>query len=349
MAAKKFGTIMFVDSFNLPEVPLEGRERDTVSYISRIKIDNNAYQEALRLPFSIPELPKTTKTLILDGFSFGYPAGFLAQLAHKLPNLQQLTLHLQLLGGMDESTWEDAVSFFTRLKELRRLDLLDVMPTQWLKPGFFMSIGKALTSRAVGLEKLTISFTTSEQQNEFLRQVPYNDLQYFIMPSLRILSLSISPADTVGPPVDQDGTQVKQQLGVLPIPSQLTTQSEILSALLTEGTAPTDLEYMDLSLFTLTIDQIEEVLQKHTRLEYLHTSLYLDPEERPKERLLTALSICTALEQVKIIYYPGMGFYRAVSNNFRWSCHCLAKFFYYSGGGQPYRSSHNGIPSAERD
>ncbi|KAL9637455.1 MAG: hypothetical protein Q9164_002181 [Protoblastenia rupestris] len=286
-----------------------------MSYISRLKIDNYAYQEALQLPFSIPELPQTTKTLILDGFSFGYPAGFLAQLAHKLPNLQQLTLHLQLLGGMDESTWEDAVSFFTRLKELRRLELLDVMPTLWLKPGFFMSIGKALTSRAVGLEKLTISFTSFEQQDEFLRQVPYDDLQYFIMPSLRILFLTVSPEDTVAPPADQDGPQAVQALGVFPIPPQLTTQSGILPALLTEGTAPTDLEYVDLSLFTLTIDQIEEVLQKHTRLEYLHISLYLDPEARPKERLLTALSICTVLQEVNIIYFPAMGFYRARGAN----------------------------------
>ncbi|KAL8978431.1 MAG: hypothetical protein Q9205_005976 [Flavoplaca limonia] len=185
------------------------------------------------------------------------------------------------------------------------------MPTQWLRSGFFAIIGKSLTSRAAGLEKLTISFTTSNEPDEFLRQVPFNDLQYFIMPSLRILCLNVSPADTDASSVGPDGNPVKQPLGVLPIPSELTPQSGILSALLTGRTAPTDLKYMDLSLFTLTVDQVVEVLQKHTSLNYLKTSLYLVPEQGPKERLMKGLSVCSGLEEVRIIYYPSLGFYRA--------------------------------------
>ncbi len=325
MAAQKFGTVVFLDSFDLPEVPVEHRERDTISYISRIKLDHYAYQEALRLPFSIPELPQKIHNLILDGFSFGYPAGFLAQLGQKLPDLETLTLHFQLFGGMDESTWEDAVTFTTSLKKLQRLNLLDVMPTQWLRSGFFAIIGKSLTSRSAGLEQLTISFTTSNEPDEFLRQVPFNDLQYFIMPSLRSLSLNISPADTDVSSVGPDGNPVQQPLGVLPIPSELTPQSSILSALLTGRTAPTDLKYMDLSLFTLTVDQVVEVLQKHITLNYLKTSLYLVPEQGPKERLMKGLSVCSDLEEVRIIYYPSLRFYRAVCNASQWSLRSLAK------------------------
>ncbi|KAL8870912.1 MAG: hypothetical protein Q9198_007524, partial [Flavoplaca austrocitrina] len=346
MAAEKFGTVVFLDSFNLPEVPVEYRERDTISYISRIELDNYAYQEALRLPFSIPELPQKIHNLILNGFSFGYPAGFLAQLGQKLPDLETLTLHFQLFGGMDESTWEDAVTFITSLKELQRLNLLDVMPTQWLRSGFFATIGKSLTSRAAGLEKVTISFTTSNEPDEFLRQVPFNDLQYFIMPSLRILCLNVSPADTDASSVGPDGNPVKQPLGVLPIPSELTPQSGILSALLTGRTAPTHLKYLDLSLFTLTVDQVVEVLQKHTSLNYLKTSLYLVPEQGPKERLMKGLSVCSGLEEVRIIYYPSLGFYRAVGNASQWSLRSLAKNLQFSDTRPPYRNSRKYVPSA---
>ena len=299
--AERHGMVMYLESFNLPEFPAESSEQETLTLLSRIKLDNNAYHHILQRPFSIPEMPSIAKSLALNDFAMGYPPGFLVQLSQKLPNLERLILSFQLFAGMTEATMEDSLAFITNLKKLRHLNLLDVMPTLWLKPGFFASIGRELASRVEGLKRLTISFTAHEPIEEFLQQVPYNELAHFITPSLRMLYLTLSPENEDRPPVGQ------------PIPLEIAQRSGVITALLEDDTAPTKLQVLNLSLFIFSIDQLVSVLRKHTSLLSLTMWLYLVPQEEPKRCLLEAMSRCASLEDVTIIYFPSLDCYRAVS------------------------------------
>ena len=131
------------------------------------------------------------------------------------------------------------------------------------------------------------------------------------MPSLRILSLNVSLADPDAPPVDQDGNPIRQPPGIQPIPLELTLQPGILSTLPTEDTAPRDLDFANIALFTLSVDQLMELLRKYSGLESLTASVYLVPDEGPKEKLLMAFYGCTTLEEVEITYYPSLELFRA--------------------------------------
>ena len=80
-----------------------------------------------------------------------------------------------------------------------------------------------------------------------------------------------------------------------------------------EKTAPTGLRALNTTLYTLTPDDLEAVLKKHSGVLMISVTLEIEPTEKTKERLMEALKHCPELERVEIVANPTLEFSMAVS------------------------------------
>lgn len=278
-----------LQSFDLPTFPPEAFSAGLESLIltSDIKLDD--YTDLLTKPFSIPALPPTIKSLTLELFALGYPPGFLTALGKRLPDLRALTIYSQLFAGTTPASREDALGFLRFQTEIKELHLLDVFATS----GFFIELGKAMSPN---LRFLEVNYTYRHSDPQFLETVPSKDVAALIEKGLVGLTLSISAPDVTDDEDDREGTEV----GIKPISGQ--SSSSIAEKLVQEAQG---LVMLDITMFSLTLSEAEEVLDGLTNLKVFSFSVRL---ESGWEEVFEMLGKKTrSVEVIEIVGVPGEG------------------------------------------
>jgi len=298
-----------LQSFAIPEFPPESTNLKALTLTSDIKLDD--YSKLLE-DFTIPELPTSIESLTLELFSLGYPPGFLAALSRRLPSLKSLVLYSQLFAGISEESRKDAEQFFENEKGLRELHLLDV----FARPGFLSNVGKTLWSRKDGLRFLEVNYSYRHEDQDFLTSVPATELVHLINPSLVTCAFNISPPDVTNDPDDptnlgEEGEDAQRRKeGVVALDH--THSSGLVDALVEQRTAPTGLLLLNITLYTVMLEHFTRILKKHPGLLVLTATVYLEPTKEHKQGILEALTCCPNLEQVELVGYPSLQFYRTV-------------------------------------
>lgn len=303
-----------LQSFNIPTFPPEAQGLKALTLTSDIKIDD--YQSLLSQPFSVPPLPSSIESLTLELFSIGYPPGFLTQLASRLPNLKSMVIYSQLFAGITEESAKDATEFFKKLQNLRALHLLDV----FAKQKFFQGMGKWLrynTSDAPGearrgLMFLEVNYTMRHEDEEFLHKVQATELPDLIGPGLISCSFNISAPDSASDDPDDPSTiqGAGSAEGVVAFNKSLAPDPVI--ALTTEETSPKGLRALNLTLYTLTLKHLADVLKVQEHVMVLSVTLEIEPGEAYKKELLKTLELCKNLEIVEVIANPTLQFFMEV-------------------------------------
>lgn len=301
-----------LQSFKIPESPPESTNLKALTLTSDIKLDD--YSKLLE-DFSVPKLPASIESLTLELFSLGYPPGFLTALSERLPSLKSLVLYSQLFAGISEESRKDAERFFENEQGLRELHLLDV----FARPGFLANVGKTMSAREEGLRFLEVNYSYRHEDEDFLARVPAADLVHLIAPSLVTCAFNISSPDVTDDPDDPtnlgegDKDTLTRKEGVVAL-SQVYSSS-LLDKLVEQRTAPTGLLLLNIALYTVKLEQLTQILKRHRGLLILTATIYLEPTEEHKQRLLNALTHCPNLEQVELVGYPSLEFYQAVCSH----------------------------------
>ncbi|KAF2104403.1 hypothetical protein NA57DRAFT_70610 [Rhizodiscina lignyota] len=313
-----------LESFELPTFPPQAQELRALTLTCDIALDN--YTGLLTQPFKVTDLPPKIESLTLELFSLGYPAGFLEQLAQKLPELKSLTVFGQLLGGVSVETHQDVVKFFEMIsKGLRELHLLDVFSP----PGLIKDVGNVLQKQGK-LMFSEINYTTRHDEDFFAR-IPGTELPGMVNPGLITFALNMAPSE--GPEDDDEedkdkGHDEKRQKtdepkeeGITPL--NRTLAEDLVQYLTAVTTRPRTLKVLNTTLYTLTFTQLRRIKEVHTGILVLNVTVELEMESSEegdeawnkwKAEVLESIAYCTNLEQVEIVASPGLQFSLAVQN-----------------------------------
>ena len=312
--AQAQGAQIPLQTFTIPEFPPEARGLKALTLTSDVKVDE--YQDILSKPYSIPTLPIGIESLTLELFSLGYPPGFLSQLAERLPNLKSVVIYSQLFAGITPESQKDAVEFFKKLQGLRAVHLLDV----FAKPGFFKDAAPWLrykTSDAEGearrgLMFLEVNYTFRHEDEDFMHKIQATELPELVGPGLISCSLNIStPENAEDDP--EDPTNIREagnKEGVMAFNKSLAPDP--VGVLTEEETSPKGLRALNLTLYTLTVKDLAEVLKTQKHVMVLNVTLEVEPGEAFKTKLMKALEQCKDLEQVEIVANPSLQFFMEV-------------------------------------
>lgn len=282
---------------------------------SDVKLDE--YQSELGKPFHIPNLPTGIESLTLELFSLGYPAGFLAELASRLPNLKSVVLYSQLFAGITDASQDDAVEFFKRLQGLRALHLLDV----FAKPGFFENAAKWLKYNTSnergearrGLMFLEVNYTFRHEDEDFMGKIQASELPLLVGPGLISCSFNLAEPDNAEED-EQDPSTIQGAATKEGIMAFNKTLSEpLIKALTEEETSPKGLRALNSTLYTFTPEQLKKVLAVQDKVMVLNVTADVEPGEACKKALLDAMKPLTHLEQVEVIANPSLQFFMEVS------------------------------------
>lgn len=345
-----------LQNFVLPAFPPEADSLRSLTLTCDIKLPDyqalvsatpNALAPGLGLPPSITDLT-------LELFSLGFPDNFLTNLASALPNLRNLTIFSCLIDGLNEGSRRDAEAFFRttisgekdgdnragqRRAGLRELHLLDT----FARPGFWRKIAVAAAGGAEGrgeeagaLQFLEVSYTDrSTDDATFTSRILANELISFAaVPSLVALSLTLSaPAPPAPPPLPGDPTTTtlpsngsgRPAEGIRPIPQIEAAAERLLTSQLQY------LKMLDLTLYTLNMRQVEEVVSASRGVAVLSVSISMDEEDSGDgdgrndseeggkygsfhRRLSEALNHgVQAIEVLEVVAVPGEGVWKKVS------------------------------------
>jgi hypothetical protein len=323
-----------LQSFTVPTFPPEALAAPIQALTLTSDINLSEYHDLLSKPFEpIPELPASIESLTLELFTLGYPAGFLTQLAARLPRLKGLTVFGQLIGGVEDSQGTDAEGFFEsigRAGGLREIHFIDAFG----KAGFWERVGGYLNPAVpkatengkseTGLHLLEISYTYRHSDEEFLTRIHAADLLALVQPSLVAASFNISPP----PPKAQDADERVERED----PENLDPEGKMLEKR-PEGVMvlhPTHtpslmekvvekwegekggLKMLALTLFTLDTKQIGDVLGRHGGLRVLNVTVSVDKVEGWRGQLMDVLGRGEELEVVEVVVSPGLDFYLQV-------------------------------------
>jgi len=304
-----------LQNFNIPQFPPQANSLKSLTLTSEIKLAD--YQPLLKEPHSIPPLPYSIESLTLELFSLGYPAGFLLELARKVPNVKSLVFFSQLLGGLTDEGSNDAVALFKYMRGLRGLHLLDV----FAKPGLLERIAPFVIydtdeqSGRRGLMFLEVNYTTQQGDDEVLSKVPAKELPKLIGPGLITLTFNASEAED---DEDEAGAAPREGLGkdgVMTFNKSLSTN--LVKALSDDDGRPQGLRVLNTTLYTLTFGNLKTILTKQTGLMVLMITLEVDGSESCRKQLLEVLSEHgQRLEQVEIVVSPSMQFFMEVRISF---------------------------------
>ncbi|KAK1060093.1 hypothetical protein LTR74_012112 [Friedmanniomyces endolithicus] len=296
-------------TFHIPSFPPQAANLKALTLTSAIPASD--YLSHLSQPFTVPStLPPGIESLTLELFSLGYPPGFLAALAGRLPNLKSVVVYSQLFAGTTQESQEDAVEFFRRLPGLRALHLLDV----FAKPGFFGEVGRWLrwnTSDVPGearrgLMFLEVNYSFRVEEEEFMAKIQARELPGLVGPGLISCSFNISTGE-MGEEGDQE---VGSQEGVMAFNE--TVAPDIMFALTDEELSPKGLRALNITLYTLTPSQLATVLAVQKNVMVLSVTVETEPGVDCKKLLLKALAQCKHLEQVEVIAHPSLEFLMAL-------------------------------------
>lgn len=89
-----------------------------------------------------------------------------------------------------------------------------------------------------------------------------------------------------------------------------------VSALTKEEISPQGLRALNLTMYTLTLENLEEVLEKQKHLMVLNVTLEVSPGEEFKKKLIKVLEKCENLEQVEVVAFPTLEFYMNVRETY---------------------------------
>jgi len=316
--AEAQGAQIPLQSFTLPDFPPAASGLKALTLTCDIKVDE--YQETLSKPYLIPDsIPFAIESLTLELFSLGYPPGFLARLAERLPNLKSVVIYSQLLGGISKESAEDAATFFKKLPNLRALHLLDV----FAKPGFFAQIApwlKYSTSEEPGearrgLMFLEVNYTFRHEDEDFMAQIPATELATLVGPGLISCSFNVAAPEDASDD-DQDPSNVQGAANKEGIMAFNKTLSSSIVEAFTEGDdRPKGLRALNTTLFTFTLPQFQTLLATQKSVMVLNMTLEVEPGEKCKQELLKGLEGCPQLEQVEIVANPSLQFFMEVSPN----------------------------------
>ncbi|KAI9695659.1 MAG: hypothetical protein M1820_008506 [Bogoriella megaspora] len=319
-----------LQTFQLPEFPPQAQNLKALTLTSDIAL--NDYNSLLTDPSftaatAIPPLPTGIESLTLELFSLGYPAGWLEQLSKRLPNIKDLVVYSQLLGGITAESQADAERFFENSRGLRGLHLLDV----FAKPGFVSSIGDILWGErdteqqadTLGVRKrllfLEVNYTFQPRQEDFLDRLPARELHRLVTPSLVTCAFNVSSPDVTNDPQDptnltKEGNEVeKKEEGIQTLKLEL--NEKLIEVLTKDDSRPRGLKVLNTMLYTLTIPQLLEVVKKHTGLLILSFTIKgNDTVELSKAGLIEVFEQCPDLEQVEIVGVPGKEAQEIVDN-----------------------------------
>ncbi|TLD39334.1 Phosphoribosylaminoimidazole-succinocarboxamide synthase [Venturia nashicola] len=303
-ASQAQGAQIPLQNFKLPVFPREAGGLMALTLTSDIKLDE--YSEILKNPPFIPQLPNSIQSLTLELFSLGYPPGFLTSLIKELPNLKTLVLYSQLIAGVSPESKEDAVQFFGQAQSLRSLHFLDV----FAQPHFIQEIAPKIKERERGLIFLEINYTSRHEDELFLERVSGLELPLLISPSLITCSLNVSVPDLTDDPNDPANLvhEVKEESnrdGVLSYAQDDVTNAALIKCLTAEESAPRALKLLNITLYTISLAQLQALLQQHKGLLVLSVTVELPPTDDAKKILLKALSACKRLEQFEILFNLG--------------------------------------------
>ena len=304
-----------LQSFNLPEFPPAAQSLQALTLTSDIKVDE--YQTILTQPYTIPPLPTGIESLTLELFSMGYPPGFLTALAERLPNLKSVVIYSQLFAGITPESQKDAVDFFKKLQNLRALHLLDV----FAKPKFFSEAGKWVRYNTSdtpgearrGLMFLEVNYTFRHEDEDFMHKIQATELPDLIGPGLISCSLNVSmPEDVTDDPDDPTNLQeAGSKEGVMAFNKSL-APDVVLPLTEEEERSPKGLRALNLSLYTLTVEDLEKVLKVQEHVMVLSVTLEVEPGDEWKKKLVKALENAKGLEQVEIVANPTLQFFMEV-------------------------------------
>ncbi|RFU33110.1 hypothetical protein B7463_g3222, partial [Scytalidium lignicola] len=251
-----------LQTFSLPTFPEEAFKSGLESLILTSDIKLDEYTDILTQPFSVSNLPASIKSLTLELFSLGYPPGFLNELGKKFSGLKAITVYSQLIGGTTKESREDAIAFVKSQTELQEAHLLDVFGS----PGFFAELGESLSPN---LKLLEINYTYRHSDPKFLETIPSKEMAAFIGKGKQLvgLTLSISPPDITDDDEDLEGTEV----GVRPVSGK--HSESLVEALVENGK---DIIVLDLTMFELSLEDLEKVLDSCHNLKGIHITVSLE-------------------------------------------------------------------------
>lgn len=313
--AQAQGAQIPLQSFSLPDFPPAAQALKALTLTSDIKVDE--YQSILSQPYSIPPLPTGIESLTLELFSMGYPPGFLKALAERLPNLKSVVIYSQLFAGITEDSKNDAVDFFKKLQNLRALHLLDV----FAKPKFFTEMGKWIRYNTSdtpgearrGLMFLEVNYTFRHEDEDFMHKIQATELPDLIGPGLISASFNVSTPENVSDDPD-DPTNLQEagnKEGVMAFNKSL-AQDIVLPLTDEEDRSPKGLRALNLSLYTLKVEDLEKVLKVQEHVMVLNVTLEVEPGDEWKGKLVKALEGAKGLEQVEIVANPTLQFFMEV-------------------------------------
>lgn len=316
-----------LQTFHIPDFPPDARGLKALTLTSDIKLDE--YQ-SLVLPssdgddakpaaYTVPaSLPASIESLTLELFSLGYPAGFLAALARALPNLKSIVVYSQLFAGISAGSQADAVDFFRFARGLRAVHFLDV----FARPGFFEAAAPWLRWSASevegearrGLMFLEVNYTFRHEDEEFMGKIQAAELPALIGPGLISCSFNVATPDEAGDD-EQDPTNIRDVAGKEGVMAfNKTLVGGVVERLVDVegGSCPKGLRALNLTLYTLTVEQLKAVLGKCKGVMVLNVTVEIEPGEEVKRGLLGVLEGCKELEQVEIVANPSLKFFMEV-------------------------------------
>jgi len=173
---------------------------------------------------------------------------------------------------------------------------------------------------------LEMNYTTQHGDEEFLSKVPASELPLLIGPGLVTLALNVSEPDITDDPEDpnnasrvqevsDDQDNVRDEIGKDGVMTfNRTLAPALVKALTGEETRPRNLRVLNTTLYTMTMDNLKEILEKQPALMVLMITLEVEDGQACKKSLMQALEAHgEKLEQVEIVVSPGLQFFMAVS------------------------------------
>jgi len=279
--------------FNLPTFPPEAFRAGLTTLILTSDINPDSYATLLARPFSIPDLPPSIKSLNLELFALGYPPGFLTELGKKLPSLKSLIVYSQLFAGTTLASNDDAIAFIAGQTALEEVHLLDV----FFSPGILTSLSSSFHP---SLKFLEMNYAYRHSNPQFLASLPSKECAALIKKvgkGLVGLTMSISAPDIVmDDKNDREGTEV----GILPVRGQ---DARVAAEILGRGGGEWVL--CDVTMFELTIQELDKILNANQQLKVLGVTVRLDGERLWDEILGVVGKEERGLEVLEIVGVPG--------------------------------------------
>lgn len=161
---------------------------------------------------------------------------------------------------------------------------------------------------------LEINYTFRHTDEDFMGKIQAPELPLLIGPGLISCSLNLSEPESAEDDPD-DPTNVEGEPGKEGIMAfNKSLADPLVEALTDEKTAPEGLRALNTTLYTLTAEMLQKVLEVQKNTMVLQATAEVEPGEDYKKKLLKALEVCKDLEQVEIIANPSLQFFMEVQN-----------------------------------